>query len=86
MCLQSGTTDCGGDNCCEEGNYNTGIAVSRTTGDVYTANECPTGKVLHFNQAGVLQGAPIDIGTFPSGINVSRRSSFACPPVACRHD
>lgn len=68
---QGGTGACAADNCCEEGSYNTGIAVTRDTGDVYVTNECPTGKVLHFTAAGTLvSGGAIDIGSFPSGINV----------------
>ena len=72
IAAQGGTGTCAADNCCEEGGYNTGIAVTRATGDVYVTNECPTGKVLHFTAAGSLvSGGAIDIGTFPSGINVS---------------
>lgn len=69
---QGGTTSavCQLDNCCEQGNYNTGLAVTRATGDVYVANECPTGKVLRFSSAGAPLGSPIDIGSYPSGINV----------------
>lgn len=61
---------CDNDNCCEAGSYNTGIAVARSTGNVYVSNECPTGKVLRFTSAGSLVGSPINIGSFPSGINV----------------
>jgi DNA-binding beta-propeller fold protein YncE len=72
VAAQGGTATCANDNCCEEGGYNTGIAVARSSGDVYVTNECPTGKVLRFSAAGSLvSGGAIDIGTFPSGINVS---------------
>lgn len=68
---------CNLDNCCEAGSYNTGIAVARSTGDVFVTNECPTGKVLRFDSTGAPVGSPINIGTFPSGINVSCILAFA---------
>ena len=74
VAAQGGASEavCNLDNCCEEGGYNTGIAVTRATGDVFVTNECPTGKVLRFTAAGSLvAGGAIDIGSFPSGINVS---------------
>jgi hypothetical protein len=62
---------CADDNCCEEGNYNTGVVVGRWSGDVYVANECPSGRVLHFDGAGNLVGdGAIDVGTFPASISV----------------
>jgi DNA-binding beta-propeller fold protein YncE len=80
IAAQGGTGEavCNLDNCCEEGGYNTGTAVSRATGDVYVTNECPTGKVLHFTAAGSLvSGGTIDIGSFPSGINVSLSAALS---------
>lgn len=63
--------DCSDDNCCEEGNYNTGVVVARRSGDVYVANECPAGRVLHFDGTGSLVGgAAISVGTFPASISV----------------
>ena len=85
IAAQGGASEavCALDNCCESGGYNTGIAVARSTGDVYVTNECPTGKVLHFNAAGALvSGGAIDIGTFPSGINVSVRTCTGACVVA----
>lgn len=63
--------DCSDDNCCEEGNYNTGVVVARQSGDVYVANECPAGRVLHFDGGGSLMGGgAIRVGTFPASISV----------------
>lgn len=68
--LTAAQGDCHEDNCCKGGNYNTGLAVTRSTGDVFVANECPTGKVLHFDANGTQIGGGINIGTFPASINV----------------
>jgi hypothetical protein len=78
--------DCSDDNCCEEGNYNTGVVVARQSGDVYVANECPAGRVLHFDGAGNLVGdAAIRVGTFPASISVRREvlSSSGFPSTHC---
>ncbi len=60
---------CAGDTCCEAGNYNTGIAVARTTGEVYIANECPTGKVMHLDATGNFIGV-VNVGAYPSAVQV----------------
>lgn len=58
------------DNCCAGGNYNTGISVSRSTGDIYVANECLQGYVLHLDKTGAQVGSAISVGTYPSAIQV----------------
>ncbi len=60
---------CGGDTCCEEGNYNTGIAVARQTGEVYIANECPAGRVLHLDSNGNFLEV-LSVGAYPSAVQV----------------
>lgn len=82
--LMSG--DCAADNCCEEGNFNSGIAVARTTGDVYIANECPSGKVIHLSAVGTQVGDAIDIGQYPSSVQADPADNILVPTLLMNGD